>query len=199
MTNDTNDTNDTVNIIVLIGKSGAGKDTLASDLCRNYEMFSMCISTTSRPIRVNEIHGINYNFVNTEEFLQKIRNSEMLEYRSYETKLNGIDDIWYYGTEKSEVKNGSVLVLDFPGLLNLKSALKDVNVISLYLDCSDDERKRRAQERGSFCEEEWNRRLIDDSNKFNINEIRKHVNYIVDADSTSDVVFNNVKKLFNLK
>ena len=199
MTNDTNDTNDAGNIIVLIGKSGAGKDTLASDLCRNYEMFSMCISTTSRPIRVNEIHGINYNFVNTEEFLQKIRNSEMLEYRSYETKLNGIDDIWYYGTEKSEVKNGSVLVLDFPGLLNLKSALKDVNVISLYLDCSDDERKRRAQERGSFCEEEWNRRLIDDSNKFNINEIRKHVNYIVDADSTSDVVFNNVKKLFNLK
>ena len=199
MTNDTNNTNDTVNIIVLIGKSGAGKDTLASDLCRNYEMFSMCISTTSRPIRVNEIHGINYNFVNTEEFLQKIRNSEMLEYRSYETKLNGIDDIWYYGTEKSEVKNGSVLVLDFPGLLNLKSALKDVNVISLYLDCSDDERKRRAQERGSFCEEEWNRRLIDDSNKFNINEIRKQVNYIVDADSTSDVVFNNVKILFNLK
>ena len=199
MTNDNNNTNDTVNIIVLIGKSGAGKDTLASDLCRNYEMFSMCISTTSRPIRVNEIHGINYNFVNTEEFLQKIRNSEMLEYRSYETKLNGIDDVWYYGTEKSEVKNGSVLVLDFPGLLNLKSALKDVNVISLYLDCSDDERKRRAQERGSFCEEEWNRRLIDDSNKFNINEIRKQVNYIVDADSTSDVVFNNVKKLFNLK
>lgn len=195
MTNSANN----VNIIVLIGKSGAGKDTLASDLCRNYEMFNMCISTTSRPIRVNEIHGINYNFVNTEEFLQKIRNSEMLEYRSYETKLNGIDDIWYYGTEKSEVKNGSVLVLDFPGLLNLKSALKDVNVISLYLDCSDDERKRRAQERGSFCEEEWNRRLIDDSNKFNINEIRKHVNYIVDADSTSDVVFNNVKKLFNLK
>lgn len=195
MTNSAND----VNIIVLIGKSGAGKDTLASDLCRNYEMFNMCISTTSRPIRVNEIQGIHYNFVSAEEFLEKIRNSEMLEYRSYETKLNGINDIWYYGTEKISVQNGSVLVLDFPGLLNLKSALKDVNVISLYLDCSDEERKRRAQERGSFCEEEWNRRLIDDSVKFNINEIRKHVNYIVDADSTSDVVLNNVKKLLNLK
>lgn len=195
MTNSANN----VNIIVLIGKSGAGKDTLASDLCRNYEMFNMCISTTSRPIRVNEIQGIHYNFVSAEEFLEKIRNSEMLEYRSYETKLNGINDIWYYGTEKIAVQNGSVLVLDFPGLLNLKSALKDVNVISLYLDCSDEERKRRAQERGSFCEEEWNRRLIDDSVKFNINEIRKHVNYIVDADSTSDIVLNNVKKLLNLK
>lgn len=195
MTNSANN----VNIIVLIGKSGAGKDTLASDLCRNYEMFNMCISTTSRPIRVNEIRGIHYNFVSAEEFLEKIRNSEMLEYRSYETKLNGINDIWYYGTEKIAVQNGSVLVLDFPGLLNLKSALKDVNVISLYLDCSDEERKRRAQERGSFCEEEWNRRLIDDSVKFNINEIRKHVNYIVDADSTSDIVLNNVKKLLNLK
>lgn len=195
MTNSANN----VNIIVLIGKSGAGKDTLASDLCRNYEMFNMCISTTSRPIRVNEIQGIHYNFVSAEEFLEKIRNSEMLEYRIYETKLNGINDIWYYGTEKIAVQNGSVLVLDFPGLLNLKLALKDVNVISLYLDCSDEERKRRAQERGSFCEEEWNRRLIDDSVKFNINEIRKHVNYIVDADSTSDVVLNNVKKLLNLK
>ena len=187
------------NIIVLIGKSGAGKDTLASDLCKNFDKFNMCVSTTSRPIRVNEVQGIHYNFVSSDEFKEKIKNSEMIEYRSYETVFNGAKDIWYYGTEKSAIKNGSILVLDLGGLINLKSALKDVNIVSLYLDCSDEERKRRAQERGSFCSEEWNRRLIDDNIKFCINEIRKHVNYIVDADGSAEVVFNNVKKLLNLK
>ena len=192
-------TNDKISVIVLLGKSGAGKDTLASDLNRNYESLFLCVSTTSRPMRINETQGIHYNFVSPEEFLNKIRNSEMIEYRSYETKFNGVDNIWYYGTEKTAIKNGSVLVLDLPGLINLKSALTDVNVKSFYLDCSDQERKRRAQERGSFCEEEWNRRLIDDNIKFDINEIRKHVNYIIDADASSDIVFNNVKKILKLK
>lgn len=192
-------TNDKISVIVLLGKSGAGKDTLASDLYRNYESLTLCVSTTSRPMRINETQGIHYNFVSSEEFLNKIRNSEMIEYRSYETKFNGVDNIWYYGTEKTAIKNGSVLVLDLPGLINLKSALTNVNVKSFYLDCSDQERKRRAQERGSFCEEEWNRRLIDDNIKFDINEIRKHVNYIIDADASSDIVFNNVKKILKLK
>ena len=187
------------NIIVLIGKSGAGKDTLASDLNRSFGDLSMCVSTTSRPIRVNEVQGIHYNFVSSDEFQEKIKNSEMIEYRSYETIFNSVPDVWYYGTEKSAVKDGSILVLDLGGLINLKSELKDANIISLYLDCSDEERKRRAQERGSFCADEWNRRLIDDNIKFNINEIRKHVNYIVDADGAAEVVFNNVKKLLNLK
>lgn len=192
-------TNDKISVIVLLGKSGAGKDTLASDLNRNYESLVLCVSTTSRPMRINETQGIHYNFVSSEEFLNKIRNSEMIEYRSYETKFNGVDNIWYYGTEKTAIKNGSVLVLDLHGLITLKSALTNINVISFYLDCSDEERKRRAQERGSFCEEEWNRRLIDDNIKFDINEIRKHVNYIIDADASSDIVFNNVKKILKLK
>lgn len=191
-------TNEIINIIVFIGKSGAGKDTLASDLCRNFEMFKTCVSTTSRPIRVNEVQGVHYNFVSSDEFKEKIKNSEMIEYRSYETLYNSIPDVWFYGTEKSAIKNGSILVLDLGGLINLKSTLNNVNIISMYLDCSDEERKRRAQERGSFCEEEWNRRLKDDNIKFDINEIRKHVNYIVDADGSAEVVFNNVKKLLKL-
>lgn len=191
-------TNEIINIIVFIGKSGAGKDTLASDLCRNFEIFNTSVSTTSRPIRVNEVQGVHYNFVSSDEFKEKIKNSEMIEYRSYETLYNSIPDVWFYGTEKSAIKNGSILVLDLGGLINLKSTLNNVNIISMYLDCSDEERKRRAQERGSFCEEEWNRRLKDDNIKFDINEIRKHVNYIVDADGSAEVVFNNVKKLLKL-
>lgn len=191
-------TNEIINIIVFIGKSGAGKDTLASDLCRNFEIFNTSVSTTSRPIRVNEVQGVHYNFVSSDEFKEKIKNSEMIEYRSYETLYNSIPDVWFYGTEKSAIKNGSILVLDLGGLINLKSTLNNVNIISMYLDCSDEERKRRAQERGSFCEEEWNRRLKDDNIKFDINEIRKHVNYIVDADGSAELVFNNVKKLLKL-
>jgi guanylate kinase len=53
--------------IALIGKSGAGKDTVKKELC-NYIGVIPEVSYTTRPPRLNEIHGVDYNFVCEEKF-----------------------------------------------------------------------------------------------------------------------------------
>lgn len=184
-------------LYVLIGKSSSGKDTLANNL-RECGNLSMCISTTSRPARINEIDKVHYNFVSKNDFISKIQNNEMIEYRSYNTELNGKSDIWYYGTELKSLKNNLVLVLDIDGLIELKNKLINYKIISIYLDCSDDVRKERAIERGTFCEIEWNRRLIDDNEKFNIDKIRRHTTFIIDSSSNSNIVLSNVRSLLNI-
>ena len=67
-------------VAALFGPAGSGKDsTLASVMSQNPE-FNRLISDTTRPPREQEIDGLSYNFITTEEFQKKILNKEMLEY-----------------------------------------------------------------------------------------------------------------------
>jgi guanylate kinase len=181
-------------IIILCAKSAAGKDTLAKDICEKLK-YNMCISSTSRPIRENEKNGIDYNFITKEQFINKINNDEILEYRTYNTLLNGVPDIWYYGTEISSIKDNSVLVLDVDGLIDVKNKIKNLDIISIYLECSDEIRKKRSTGRGSFCEQEWNRRLLDDEKKFDKKIINENVDFIINSEGTSQDVFENFLNL----
>ena len=85
--------------------------------------FHGVISTTSRPIREYETAGVNYHFTTTDEFISKVKNNEFIEYRTYNTKLNDIAEIWYYGAEKNSINTSkdSVLVLDVQGLKDIKN------------------------------------------------------------------------------
>ena len=99
-----------MNIIVLLGKSGSGKDSIQNLLInelknykkRNYEILTL---TTSRPTRENEFEGNPYYFKTQEEFLKEIENSNFIEYRKYTTLFNGIQNDWYYGIHKDSFKN----------------------------------------------------------------------------------------------
>lgn len=68
-------------ILVISGWSCAGKDTAQDFLAK--KGWGFIVSTTSRPIRPNEVEGKNYYFVTRQEFENKIKNNELLEYRSY--------------------------------------------------------------------------------------------------------------------
>ena len=47
------------------------------------------------------------------------------------------------------------------------------NVDVVYVSVNDDIRKSRAMMRGTFSEEEWNRRLEDDNDKFSIERLEE--------------------------
>lgn len=152
-------------IYVLAGKSAAGKDSFFNYLLERKDLKPI-VSYTSRPMREGETEGKDYNFRSKERMLEKISKKELLEYRSYETSVNGIHDTWYYGSPKVNPKEDWIVVLDMEGLKSYREAYGPENITAIYLACPEDIREERARRRGSFDKTEWDRRAADDSIKF---------------------------------
>ena len=81
---------------------------------------------------------------------------------------------------KDEIKDSKkyVVVVDFSGFLALKNHFGD-RVKSVFIDCSEPERRKRAELRGDFNLDEWNRRYEDDKAKFPKKLISKHMDWIL--------------------
>ncbi len=184
-------------ILVLVGKSSSGKDTLMKELVKQ-NLFKECMSTTSRPIRINEKNNIDYMFITKDEFLEKVKNNEFIEYRTYETELNSKKEIWYYGTEKKaiDISVDSVLVLDLQGLKELRKYFTSEQVIGVYLHCPSILRTQRAKSRGSFCEVEWNRRLLADKKDFE--DVYSEVQYVLNAAKSTEELAQEIKQLLEI-
>lgn len=183
-------------ILVLVGKSSSGKDTLMKELVKsNY--FHGVISTTSRPIREKEINSIDYYFISKEQFIKKINDNDFIEYRTYNTKLNDIDEIWYYGTEKNSIntEKDSVIVLDVQGLNDIKKYFPDEIIIGIYLHCPLNLRTERAKNRGSFCEIEWNRRIQTD--KIDFENVYEEVDYVLNGTKSVKELEDEVKEIID--
>lgn len=170
-------------LVIFSGESGSGKDYITKNFIKKYpEDFELHISTTTRPIRENEQEGKDYHFIKKEEFLQKIQKGEFIEYRSYETLVDNIQDTWYYGTEsipKDDSKN-KIVIKDLEGAKVIKEYCKklDIPVTHIYVSVSEKIREERAKNRGSFNETEWKRRIKADQNDFSTEKI-KDCDYIL--------------------
>ena len=81
------------NILILNGKSSSGKDSILRKLVSDYDYLPI-ISVTSRPMRISEKDGTDYLFETKENFLKLIKNDRLIEYRTYNTLLNGVEDVW---------------------------------------------------------------------------------------------------------
>jgi len=109
-------------IIAICGFSASGKDVLTKHIANNYN-YSEVISYTSRPIRPNESEGNPYHFITRGQFEEMLNNNEFIECRTYNTLVNNISDIWYYGVSKDSIdlsKHNYIVVLDILGLMELK-------------------------------------------------------------------------------
>jgi len=105
--------------IIFSAPSGAGKTTIVRYLLRNLEKIAFSISAASRQPRGREEHGVDYHFFSIEEFKQKIRNDEFVEWEEvYQDN--------FYGTLKAEVlkawQEGKTVLFDVDAIggLNLK-------------------------------------------------------------------------------
>ena len=111
-------------LIVASGPSGAGKGTICNKLVEEMDNIKLSVSMTSRNPRGKEENGIDYYFVTKEEFEDKIKNDEFLEYAIVHHNN-------YYGTPKAnieeELKNGKnvLLEIDIQGALKVKEKVKE--------------------------------------------------------------------------
>lgn len=79
-------------LVVISSPSGGGKDTVIRALLQIFPDSTRFVTTTSRPPRPGQTDGVDYHFVSREQFEQKIKNNELIEYNEYSGNL--------YGTEK---------------------------------------------------------------------------------------------------
>ena len=143
-------------LVVISGPSGSGKGTICKKLIEEINNLKVSVSATTRKPRVGEIEGKNYFFIDEENFLDKIKNEEFLEYASVYGN--------YYGTPKKavlkELENGKdiILEIDIQGALKVKENYPK-GVFIFILPPSLEELKNRIEGRGTDSEEAIRRRL----------------------------------------
>ena len=96
------------NLIIVSGPSGAGKSVLASRVLQEMPHLKFSVSYTTRAPRGAEQNGVEYFFVNREEFQALIQGNDLLEWAEYYGN--------YYGTSRAFVdgllRQGEDVLLD---------------------------------------------------------------------------------------
>ncbi len=176
-------------LTILVGKSASGKDAILKELLK--KGFEKVVTTTTRPKRVGEINGKDYNFISDKDFISKISNEDFIEYKSYEVLENGKPNIWYYGSPKEsiDVTKNQVIILELDGTEKFLKLYRE-NCLVYYIDVPDNVRLCRAKERGSFDQTEWDRRAITDEEIFS----PKRLNEICDVTLDNTINISEVVK-----
>ena len=175
-------------LIVVSGPSGAGKDTICHKLIKENSNIWMSVSMTTRKPRPLEKDGVDYFFVSSEEFLNKIKDNTFLEYASYNDN--------YYGTPKDKVEEklnegkDVILVIDINGAINIKKIIP--SALFIFIMPPDMETlKNRLIGRKTESKDKVVQRFITAYNE--VNNYKKY-NYVVVNDKVEDAV-NKVKSI----
>ncbi len=159
-------------LFVLSAPSGAGKTTVADRLLKTCPKVKRIITATTRPQREGEVHGVDYIFMDREDFERKIEEGYFLEH----AKVYGN----YYGTPKDQVlKNeeegvDSLLVIDVQGASKVKEVYPE-SVLIFLMPPSLEELRRRLLGRG-YGRENLQQRLQKAEEEI---ACAKHFDYIV--------------------
>ena len=158
-------------IIAICGKSASGKDTLAHWLLSMLKVIkipaNMIVSDTTRPPRIYEENGLDYNFLSETEFHNKINYDKYLEY-SY---FNG----WFYGTDYDTIDINSVNIgiFNIDGISSIAAHQDKYEILCIYLKCDLYNRIKRSIRREGKIKKEYFRRAFADNKDF------KHINHIL--------------------
>lgn len=134
-------------VLVLSGPSGAGKSSLINKISADIGDYYFSISTTTRPIRDGETEGVDYHFVNEEEFKKDIEEDNFLEY----AVVHGN----YYGTSLVPVKEalheGKLVLfdIDVQGNTAVNNRLGDITTSVFITPPTLSELKKRLQNRST--------------------------------------------------
>jgi guanylate kinase len=105
-------------LVVVSAPSGAGKTTIAHAILERFPGIVFSVSATTRPKRATEAEGVDYFFLDHEEFRRRVKAGEFVEW----------EEIYgnYYGTLKREVERaldqGRIILfdVDVKGALSIK-------------------------------------------------------------------------------
>ncbi|NLL72820.1 MAG: guanylate kinase [Clostridiales bacterium] len=166
-------------IFIIIGKSATGKDTIYKKLLENKELdLRKVVMYTTRPIRISEVEGVEYHFVDEAKLKELKEENKIIEHRSYDT----IHGKWHYFT----VNDGQIDLDKFNYLMlgtlysygQIKEYFGADKVVPIYIELEDGIRLMRALRREQKQKEpkyaELCRRYLADSEDFSEDNIKKY-------------------------
>jgi len=181
-------------VVVISGPSGVGKSTITARVGEHLSDVYVSVSATTRPKAENETDGRNYWYISRQEFEERVKKGDFLEYAEVFGNL--------YGTLKEKVieqlSKGKVVILeiDVQGGEQIKQAYPDAAMIFIVPPSQRDlaERmKNRGRENGKDAETRLE--LAD-------NEIAaawQHYNHIVINDELEQAVQEVIQIIKNIK
>ena len=169
-------------MIILMGKSGSGKDTVVGLL--KQRGYRKIVAYTSRPKRDGEVDGETYHFIRGSEFGDLRENGHFIVTETYLT--NG--GLWEYGIDIDDVlgaDDSTILILNPRTGKKLVTEHPELNIKSIYLYCPDRVLEKRLLARGDDVEEAL-RRLNQDDRDFR--DLEKWVDVEIYNSSTNPEV-----------
>jgi len=143
-------------LFIVSAPSGTGKTTLVERLVQRVPGLRMSRSYTSRPARLGEQDGVDYNFITRQHFEEMVRDGAFLEWA----------DVFgnYYGTGAADTEallahgDDVVLVIDVQGARQVRS--RGIETIGIFvLPPSAAVLEQRLRGRSKDSEEQVRRRL----------------------------------------
>lgn len=144
-------------VLIISAPSGSGKTTITKFLISQDFNFVFSVSACTRKKRKNELDGVDYYFLNINEFKKKIKNGDFLEWEEvYENS--------FYGTLKKDIEDklnsgkNVIFDIDIQGALSLKKFFKK-DAFSIYIDAPYNIIKKRLRNRKTESDQDILKRL----------------------------------------
>ena len=176
-------------LFVISAPSGTGKTSLINAILddENAKKTKLGISCTTREKRAEEKDQLSYFFISKEEFEDKIKNDDFLEYAEVFGNFYGTPREWVLNSLSN--KENVILELDIQGALQVKEAFPDTRTIFI-IPPSYDDLSSRLSKRAQDSQEEIKKRLKEAKKEV---EIGKKFDQIIVNDNFS-LALEDLKK-----
>lgn len=156
-------------LYIISAPSGAGKTSLVKALIDAMPQVRVSVSHTTRPMRPGEVEGVNYHFVEREQFILMLERSEFLEHAEVFGNLYGTSQRWMEQT----LAEGFDLILeiDWQGAQQVRRLMPQAQSIFI-LPPSQEALRQRLTNRGQDSDEIIERRMREA-----VNEMSHYLEY----------------------
>ncbi|KMM84869.1 guanylate kinase [Pseudomonas taetrolens] len=176
-------------LYIISAPSGAGKTSLVKALIDAEPQIRVSVSHTTRAMRPGEADGVNYHFVEREEFVKMIEHGDFLERAEVFGNL--------YGTSQSHLQqtldegHDLILEIDWQGAEQVRQVMPKARSIFI-LPPSQEALRQRLDNRGQDSDE-----IIDGRMREAVSEMSHYVDYdylIINDDFTH--ALDDLKAIF---
>ena len=165
-------------IVLLIGESGSGKDSIANLL--EQDGYKVLKSYTTRSPRPNE--GNTHIFIKPED---------VIKYETQFVAYTKIGEYVYFSTF-DQLKESDIYIIDPEGYYYLKDKIKNIKILPIYINVSEPKRYQRALKRINYDEKqkkETDKRFVAEFEQFQ--KFRKNEEFY-------SVINNDINKAFKI-